>query len=149
MSKKHKMNEPSEANERTHKIQANHPFLWIEELFLDYRRPSDSTRVFDLLVAVAGRVDSPGPRDERWDLIRDAGSQNIENVIARKPIGKGPHFFIFPDRWLVPGEAQNFSVDLALNPDAAKFGRVYVVTHQPYIVSGCRKEQVRILRKVQ
>lgn len=131
------------------KITAVNPFRWIEDMFKDYQRENHEYQCgpFDLLCVVAGRVDSPGPRDERWEYIIDCGSNLIEKVLKHQPIGAGPHFFIFPDRWMVPGEAQQFGHALTKNPDAKKFGRVYVVTHQPYIVGDCRREQVRILRK--
>jgi hypothetical protein len=131
------------------KITAGSPFEWIERMFDDYVRPATSACPFDYLVAVCGRVDSPGPRDARFEFIRDAGMPLLEKVLACEPIGPGPHFFIFPDRWLVPGEAVCFGTGLRHNPDAAKFGRVYVVTHQPYIVADCLKEQVRIVRRGQ
>lgn len=128
------------------KIRAGSPTAWIEALFADYVRPSACTYPFDLLVAVCGRVDSPGPRDDRYEFIRDMGMPKIEAVLSNERIGAGPHFFIFPDRWMVPGESMEFVSKLASNPDAKKFGRVYIVTHAPYIVGDCAKEQVRIVR---
>lgn len=129
------------------KITASNPFGWIEELFSNFKRPAGSAWPFDYLVVVSGRVDSPGPRDSRWEYILDAGRNLLEKVLARQPIGAGPHFFIFPDRWLQPGEAVEFVSALRANPDAKKFGRVYVVTNQPYLVGDCVKEQCLILRK--
>jgi hypothetical protein len=128
-------------------IKAVNPFQWIVEIFNDYTRSPKSDLPFDYLVAVCGRMDSPGPRDERFEYIRDVGMPNIEKVLRLQPIGAGPHFFIFPDRWMVPGEAMEFLSKLKRNPDAKKFKRVYVVTHQPYLVGDCRREQVRIVRK--
>lgn len=128
-------------------ISVSNPFKWIEDLFKHYKRPATYDEPYDFLCLVSGRVDSPGPRDQRWEFIRDTGMGLIEKVLARKPIGKGPHFFIFPDRWMVPGEAVEFASALSENPDAKKFERVYVVTHAPYIVSDCLREQVLILRK--
>lgn len=115
--------------------------------FKDYVPPTNGRGKYDLLVAVAGRLDSPGPRDSCWEYILDAGRDKLEKVLNREPIGAGPHFFVFPDRWLTPPEASAFTDHLNKNPDASKFGRVYVVTHQPYIVSGCRRQEVRILTK--
>ena len=66
---------------------------------------------------------------------------------SRKRILVNEGKIIFPDRWLVPGDAQNFHDRLKNNPDAAKFGRVYVVTHQPYVLGSCLREQVWIIRK--
>lgn len=129
-------------------VQVVKPLDWIVDMFRDYKRPKNSKDKYDLLVAVCGRLDSPGPRDSRWDYIRDMGMPLIEKVLNRKPIGAGPHFFIFPDRWMVPAEGQQFTLALDQNPDAKKFDKVYVVTNEPYIVSGCLKEQVRIVRKV-
>lgn len=128
------------------RIKAGLPTQWIEDMFKDYKRPANSGP-FDYLVAVCGRVDSPGPRDERWEYILDLGMPLLEKVLRFEPIGAGPHFFIFPDRWLVPGEAVEFASALRKNPDAAKFGRVYIVTHQPYLVGDCLKEQCRIVYK--
>jgi hypothetical protein len=128
------------------KIIATNPFSQIDEMFKDYVRPAGYNQPFDYLVAVCGRVDSPGPRDKRWDYIRDAGMVLIEKVLKRQPIGAGPHYFVFPDRWLVPGEAMEFESALQENPDAKKFKRIYIVTHQPYLVSGCLREQCRIVR---
>ena len=133
------------------RIVCGNPCQCIEDMFRDYVKPpkdkySDG-RKFDLLVAVAGRLDSPGPRDPMWEFILEVGTGNLDKVLNREPIGPGPHFFVFPDRWLVPAEAQRFVDDLNHNPDADKFGRVYIVTHQPYIVGDCLKEEVRIIRK--
>lgn len=75
------------------------------------------------------------------------GMPKLDKVLKREPLGEGPHFFIFPDRWLVPAESAAFTDHLNHNPDVKKFGRVYCVVHQPYIVSDCRKEEVRIVRK--
>jgi hypothetical protein len=129
------------------RIRVVNPVAWIEDLFKNFKRPAHYDWPFDFLVLVSGRIDSPGPRDEKWEYILDLGMPKIEKVLARKPIGAGPHFFIFPDRWLTPPEAVQFGHALKHNPDAAKFGRVYVVTHQPYIVGDCHREQVLILRK--
>lgn len=129
------------------KIRIENPVAWIENLFKDYKRPARYSWPFDFLVLVSGRIDSPGPRDAKWEYILDLGMPKIEKVLAKEPIGAGPHFFIFPDRWLTPAEAIGFGSALKNNPDAAKFGKVYVVTHQPYIVGDCHREQVLILRK--
>lgn len=123
------------------------PFARVDAMFDDYARAPDYHYPFDYLVAVAGRIDSPGPMDPMWEFILDVGRTKLEDVLAERPIGAGPHYFIFPDRWLVPAQAQAFFHHLVQNPDASKFGRVYVVTHQPYVVGDCRKEQVRIVRK--
>ncbi len=128
-------------------LTASNPFSFIEDYFKDYIKPANCYLPFDYLVAVAGRIDSPGPRDEQWELILDFGKPLLEKVLKGEGIGAGPHFFIFPDRWLVPAEAQLFFSQLCKNPDAKKFGRVYVVTHQPYLVGDCLKEQCRILYK--
>lgn len=117
----------------------------IDAFFKDVQTSPSERQPFLLLVAVAGRMDSPGPRDPMWEFLLDAGRDLIEPVLDRKPIGAGPHYFVFPDRWLTPPESADFTLALSQNPDAAKFGRVYCVVHQPYIVSGCRKENVRIL----
>lgn len=129
------------------KITALDPFRWIEELFKDFQPLSDYGYPFDYFCVVSGRSDSPSPRDSRWEYILDFGSQLIEKVLLREPIGGGTKFFIFPDRWLQPAEAAGFLSALKENPDAKKFGKVYVVTNQPYLVSDCRREQVRILTK--
>lgn len=123
------------------------PFAQVDAMFGDYNRPADYHYPFDYLVAVAGRIDSPGPMDPMWEYILDAGRTKLKDVLAERPIGGGPHYFIFPDRWLVPAQAQAFFHHLLQNPDASKFDRVYVVTHQPYLVGDCRKEQVRVVRK--
>lgn len=128
-------------------IIASNPFTFIGQFFADYTRRSDCTWPFDFLVGVAGRGDSPGPRDDMWEYTLDAGRNKLQRVLDHQSIGAGPHYFVFPDRWLVPGEAQGFVHSLCKNPDAAKFGRVYVITHQPYIVGDCMAENVRILRK--
>lgn len=141
------MSKKAKFERRSPKITAGTPFAWIEEMFKDYKRPEAAKWPFDFLVGVAGRIDSPGPRDERYEYILDAGMPLIEKVLICQPIGKGPHFFIFPDRWMVPAEAVEFGHRLACNPDAKSFGRVYVITHQPYIVQDCLKEQVRIMYK--
>ena len=133
----------------TQKISASNPFVDIEKMFDDYVRPDRHTLPFDLLVGVCGRLDSPGPRDSRWEYILDVGMPLIQKVLNREPIGKGPHFFIFPDRWMVPGEAQAFVSRLSENSDANTFVRVYIITHQPYIVGGCPRESVRIITKVE
>lgn len=127
-------------------IVASNPYKEIEDCFADYVRPDEyKNKPFDFLVVVAGRADSPGPRDPRWEYILDAGRNKIEQVLNGEGIGPGPHYFIFPDRWLVPAEAQAFGSKLFANPDAKKFERVYIVTHQPYIVGDCRREQCRIM----
>lgn len=127
------------------KIIASNPFQWIVDLFKNYKRPCDCNSPFDYLCIVSGRVDSPSPRDSRWEYILDAGMPMLEKVLNLEPIGSGEKFFIFPDRWLQPGEAVGFLSALIKNPDAKKFGKVYVVTNQPYLVSDCRREQVLIL----
>jgi hypothetical protein len=125
----------------------SHPFQWIEDLFKDYKRRADWEHPFDYLCIVSGRVDSPGPRDPRWEYTLDFGMSKIEKVLAREPIGVGPHFFIFPDRWMQPGESVGFLSALIENPDAKKFQRVYVVTNQPYLFGDCMREQCLILTK--
>ena len=127
-------------------VRASDPFAWIDAMFADYVRPPNHRLPFDYFVAVCGRTDSPGPRDTRWEYILDTGMPLIPKVLAHQPIGAGPHYFIFPDRWMVPDEAAGFLSDLAKNPDAKKFKTIYVVTHQPYLVGDCLKEQVRIVR---
>ena len=52
---------------------------------------------------------------------------------------------ITEDRWMQPAESAGFRDRLLKNPDAKKFKRVYVVVNQPYIVSGCKKEQIRTI----
>lgn len=124
-----------------------HPLQMIEESFADYKRPAElKNKPFDLLVMVSGREDSPGPRDERWEFCLDVGRDKIEKVLECKPIGAGPHHFVFPDRWLQPGESMRFPDLLYKNPDAKKFGRVYMLVNQPYIVGNCRREQTRFLK---
>lgn len=129
-------------------VKAGHLFQDIDDLFKDYKRPARHlAEPFDYLCVVAGRVDSPGPRDPMWEHRLDFGMPKIAKVLKKEPIGAGPHYFIFPDRWLQPGEAVEFESLLAANPDAKKFGRIYIVTNQPYLVSSCMAEQCRILRK--
>lgn len=140
------MHEKSGTTESAAGVRIADPLRDIEVMFKDYVRPAAQTYPFDYLVAVCGRVDSPGPRDQMWEHVLDFGMPLIAKVLNLEPIGAGPHFFIFPDRWMVPGEATEFEARLRKNPDATKFGRVYVVTHQPYLVSGCLKEQCRIVR---
>jgi hypothetical protein len=129
-------------------IAARNIFQFVEDAFKDYERGKDGKdKPFDLLVCVAGRNNSPGPRDERWEFMLDWGKDKIEKVLKREGIGSGPHYFIFPDRWMVPGESMEFVPHLWKNPDAKKFDRVYIVTHQPYIVGNCFNWQCRILTK--
>lgn len=142
--------EKPETKRRSPKITASDPLQWIDDMFKNYKRDPiagmySTAWPFDFLVVVSGRADSPSPRHSRWEYILDHGMPKIEKVLNLEPIGPGPHYFIFPDRWLNPAEAQMFGSLLCKNPDAKKFGRVYVVTNQPYIVSDCRKEQVLIL----
>ncbi len=127
------------------KVFVSNPYREIEKYFADFVRSPRDTWPCEICVAVCGRIDSPGPRDERWEFIRDAGMPLIDKVLKRQPIGAGPHFFIFPDRWLTPPESASFVHHIIHNPDVAKFGRVYFVVHQPYIVGDCLRENVRVI----
>lgn len=138
---------PCPKSEVPNRVTVGRPFQWLEDMFKNYRRPADDKRKFDFLCVVAGRINSPGPRDKRWEYILDFGSALIPKVLKRQAIGPGPHVFIFPDRWMVPGESVEFGHALSENPDAHRFKQVYVVTHAPYIVGDCLREQVVILTK--
>ena len=125
--------------------KASNPFSAIDAWFKDYDSSTCIDNAFELLVAVCGRVESPGPRNDMWEYILDVGKEKIKAVLALEPIGAGTHYFIFPDRWMQPAESAGFRDRLLKNPDAKKFKRVYVVVNQPYIVSGCKKEQIRTI----
>lgn len=141
---------PTKTKKKTEpKTTIRNPFGDIVDMFRDYVRPSDYKLPFDVLVAVCGTINSPGPRDPRWEFALDMGMPKIEKVLKHEPIGKGPHYFMFPDRWMVPIESARFVSALSKNPDAASFDRVYIVTHAPYIVGDCRREQVRLVTNAQ
>lgn len=133
------------------KIFAANPLAWLAKKFDEMAKTLAASGrekgKFAYVVMVAGRADSPGPRDPMWEMILDLGRTKIQDVLDRKPIGVGPHYFVFPDRWLTPPEAMSFRVHLEQNPDAYGFKIVGIVTHQPYLVGDCFKEQCCILTR--
>lgn len=89
-----------------------------------------------------------GPMHRRYDFVREMGVAHIANVFNGAPLPSGDLMFVFPDRWLGPIYARMFVYALHHHPSFKKDKarrKVLIVTHQPYIVSDCSREQVFIV----
>lgn len=112
--------------------------------------PESSKKSFNyrLCVLVDG---NQGPRDARYDFIRDMGSGYLSNIFTGHSIPSGDLLIMFPDRWLTPIHSQQFCHQLNCHPDiladkeAGRRRTIMIVTHQPYIVGECMKEMVRYI----
>lgn len=92
-----------------------------------------------------------GPLHPRYEYMHDMGMPHLKNILlGTGKLPSGDLMFIFPDRWLNPGQAQKFNSLLCKHPSILadkKPRKVLVVTHQPYIVSDCVREQVRVIKE--
>jgi hypothetical protein len=89
-----------------------------------------------------------GPMHQRYDYVRDMGSAHIPHVFNGTPLPSGDLMFVFPDRWLGPVYARMFVHAMHHHPSFKKDKvrrKVLIVTHQPYIVSDCAREQVFVV----
>jgi len=86
------------------------------------------------------------PRHNFFDIIREMGVGNIDNLFNGYPFNQSNLVFVFPERWTNVSEQQAFTSVLSKHPDIKNVNQVDLITHCPLIISGCTSEMIRILK---
>jgi len=93
-----------------------------------------------------GCVKMAAPRHERFDLLRDIGSELINSVFENKEIKKVNPIFFFPERHLSVVEQQAFISALKNHRNSKDFLNIDIITSSPLIIGNFQRESILILQ---
>lgn len=86
------------------------------------------------------------PRHDFFEFIRNMGLEDIDRVLAGKPLrGREVLTFVFPERWMNVVEQQSFMSCLMKNPDIDKIKQVDIVTSSPLLIGNFFSEMIRVV----
>jgi hypothetical protein len=92
-----------------------------------------------------GCVKMASPRDSRFDIIRDLGSNLLDDIFSGKPLPSGELTFIFPERHMSLHEQKGLMSKLSSHPSAGDISLVNIITSSPFIVGDFSRHSIRIL----
>ena len=135
-------------------ITAGRPGDWIFNQFPD--TPTDRQLQYWKNIFWRVAVMWIPPRDARFDMEREMGVGQIENVLQNKPLNMavttsdgGQHImFVFPERHMTTQEEQQFPDCLARHHQIidAPLTIIDLVTKSALIVGGCLSDDVRVIK---
>lgn len=119
---------------------------WFDQMLGDISYSADSIvgRLYPFFVR-AGVVKRRSPRHPFFEYFLEMGLMDIERVLSGESIRGDSLSFVFPERWLAVHEQYEFMYKLSKHPDVKKIKQVDVITSSAMLISGFKKEQIRIL----
>lgn len=118
---------------------------WFEELLGDIKVSEQKNNDSYPFQVRFGCVKMAAPRHERFDIVRDIGTNIIDKIFNRESINESHLFFVFPERHLSVHEQQTFMYNLIRNPNIKNIKSVDIISSSPLMVSDFHREQIRIL----
>lgn len=92
-----------------------------------------------------GCVKMAAPRHERFDLIREIGLADLNNLFNGLKFSSENIAFVFPERWLSVHEQQAFMYAMENHPHFKMVKSIDIITSSPLLIGGFRRESIRIL----
>lgn len=92
-----------------------------------------------------GCVKMAAPRHERFELIREMGVSDLDNLFNGLEFSSENLTFSFPERWLSVHEQQAFMYAMEKHPHFKMVKSIDIITSSPLIIGSFRRESIRIL----
>lgn len=92
-----------------------------------------------------GCVKMASPRDSRFQLMRNLGDCDIDNLFNGKPFTSEHLTFVFPESELSVHEQQCFTSAFLKHPYLDQIKQIDIITSSPLLVGCFRRESINIL----
>lgn len=92
-----------------------------------------------------GCVKMAAPRHERFDMIREFGIVDINNLFEGREFSSSELTFVFPERYMSMHEQHAFMAALEKHPHFSKVKKLDIITSSALILGSFRRESIRIL----
>lgn len=138
--------QPKPEAPKTPPIRMGSPLDWFIEAFPKEPVESQKRDIPNIWFRVGVMKDIP-PTDSRFEYCLDMGMPNIEKILFHEPLNlDGELTFVFPERHMTVHDEHGFVYMLVKHPQirAAKMTIVDIVTKSPLLISGFRREDIRI-----